>query len=437
LENPAEHTAWLLNAYPRREQLVNELHTRPFVSASAPLRVSHLALLAGEGDEDLHRQHLTTLCERMGAVPPGPRALHHKAEIGNVVLRWEQHTEFATYTVLRPGKFSEPFESSALTEVPLDWLRALPGQLLVALHLALLPAEVGELSHERLTNLFGTHRYMGATVEGGAATAWTDFRLQGDGFVRLLVQDQGLNRQQAGRLLRRLLEMETYRTLALLAFPVALETRTRLRDLEGQLTDLTRRIPDLRELVAEQALLAELTGLNTATTRLLEKTSYRFAAARAYHRMVEQRVAELRERRLAGLQTIGEFMGRRLTPAMETCTSVSGRMESLIDRIGHATGLLRTVVDVALQAQNRDLLRMMNRRARMQLRLQQMVEGLSVLAISHYALGLIGYFLNGLRSLGLDLNLDLVMGILVVIAVPLIWRAIRALKRQVIALSED
>jgi len=432
VETPAEHTAWLLNAYPRREQLVNELHARPFVSASAPLRVSHLALLAGEGDGERHRQHLAALCERMGAPPPGPQAQHHRAEIGNVVLRWEQHTEFATYTVLRRGEFREPFESSALAEVPLDWLRNLPGQLLVALHLAMLSADAGELSTERLTSLFGTHRHMGATVEEGAATVWTDFRLQGDGFVRLLVQDHGLIPQQGGRLLRRLLELETYRTLALLAFPVALEARARLRELEGQLTDITRRIPELREQTAEQALLAELTGLSTATARLLEGTSYRFAAARAYHRLVSQRVAELRETRLPGVQTIGEFMARRLDPAMASCASVSGRMESLVGRINHATGLLRTVVDVGLQGQNRDLLRAINRRARLQIQLQQLVEGLSVLAFSHYALVLLGFLLGGLRSLGLAVNLDLVLGLGVLVVVPLSWWSIRRLKRRVL-----
>lgn len=437
LETPTKHSAWMLNPHPRREQLVNELHTRPFVAVNPPQRVSHLALLAGEGDEDLHRQHFTALCKRMGAVPPDSDAWHHQARIGNVLLRWEQHTEFASYTVFRGGAFSEPFGDSALAEVPGDWLRSLPGKLLVALHLTLLPADGPDVEAPWLVSLFGSDRYVGSTMKEGAAAVWTDFRLHGDGFVRILVKDRGLSEQQAGRLLRDLVELETYRTLALLALPVALETRTRLRTLEAQLTTITRRIPDLRELPAEQVLLAELTSLSTATARLLEDTSYRFAAARAYHGLVQQRIQNLRETRLPSLQTIGVFMDRRLSPAMNTCTSVSARMDSLNARIGHATSLLRTVVDVAMQAQNRDLLRAMNRRARMQLGLQQLVEGLSVLAISHYTLGLLGFVLGGLQPLGLGIDPDILLGVGVFIVVPVVWWIIHRLTRRVMSQPDD
>lgn len=429
-------SAWLLNAHPRREQLVNELHTRPSVAVSAPLRVSHLALLAREGDDDRHRQHLAALCERMGAVPPGPGVWHHQARIGNVLLRWEHHTEFATYTVFRGGEFQEPFASSALAEVPMDWLQQLPGELLVAVHLSLLSTEAPEVQTPALAALFGSDRYVGASVKEAKAQVWTDFRLHGDGFVRLLVKDQGLSEPQAGRLLRDLLELETYRTLALLAFPAALEARTQLRALETQLDTLTRRIPELRELAAEQALLAELTDLSIATARLLEGTSYRFAAARAYHGLVLQRIQSLRETRLPGVPTIGGFMDRRLGPAMKTCTSVSARIDSLNARIGHANSLLRTVVDVAMQAQNRDLLRAMNRRARIQLGLQQLVEGLSVLAISHYTLGLLGFVLGALRPLGVTVDADLALGWGVLVVVPTVWWIIHRLTRRVMSRGE-
>src|SRR3546814_18423991 len=56
-----------------------------------------------------------------------------------------------------------------------------------------------------------------------------------------------------------------------------------------------------------------------------------------------------------------------------------------------ASNLLRTRVDIELEAQNRDVLMSMNRRARLQLRLQETVEGLSVVAISYYVVGLVGY----------------------------------------------
>src|SRR3546814_8262212 len=84
-------------------------------------------------------------------------------------------------------------------------------------------------------------------------------------------------------------------------------------------------------------------------------------------------------------------MDRRLAPAMRTCESAAGRLETLASRVGRASNLLRTRVDIELEAQNRDVLMSMNRRARLQLRLQETVEGLSVVAISYYVVGLVGY----------------------------------------------
>src|SRR3546814_19661742 len=81
-------------------------------------------------------------------------------------------------------------------------------------------------------------------------------------------------------------------------------------------------------------------------------------------------------------------MDRRLAPAMRTCESTAGRLETLASRVGRASNLLRTRVDIQLEAQNRDVLVSMNRRARLQLRLQETVEGLSVVAIRYYTVEL-------------------------------------------------
>ncbi len=81
--------------------------------------------------------------------------------------------------------------------------------------------------------------------------------------------------------------------------------------------------------------------------------------------------------------------------------------------------MLRTGIQFELQHQNRDLLRSMDERASMQLRLQQTVEGLSVAAISYYVIGLISYLGKGIKDAGL-LPKPLTPEFLTAISVPLV-----------------
>jgi uncharacterized membrane-anchored protein len=158
-------------------------------------------------------------------------------------------------------------------------------------------------------------------------------------------------------------------------------------------------------------------------------TRFRFGAASAYHGLVRQRIAELREQRLPGVQTLEEFMERRLAPAMATCESVARRQEELSARIARAGQLLRTRVEVALARQNQSLLESMNRRARLQLRLQRTVEGLSIAAITYYAAGLTGYVAKAAKAAGAPVDADLVVAIAIPLIAVALWFALRRIRR--------
>ena len=349
-------------------------------------------------------------------------------------MKWERHTEFSSLTFFRDGPFDDPFESPAISHVPGDWLSALPGELLVAVHLAVLPEGRMAPDEPGLMSIFGSDRYVGSEVVGGAAKVWTDLRLHGDGFGRVLVHDSGLGGQPISRLVQRLVEIETYRLAALLALPLALELRTDLGNLEHRATELTTSMSDLATVDEERAVLAELTQLNAKAAELGARSTYRFAASEAYYGIVQSRLDELQESRIGNIPTITQFMDRRLAPAMATCAAVGRRLTSLTGRLQHASSLLRTTVDVAMEAQNRDLLASMNRRVQLQLRLQQTVEGLSVVAISYYSVGLIGYIAKPAASLfGIE------AGILKALAVPVVilvaWLALRRIRRAAHNLS--
>ncbi len=303
-----------------------------------------------------------------------------------------------------------PSTHPALESVPQDWIASLPGEVMVATHAALLPGAAGPPDYEALSaRHFGGNVLIGAEVAGGAGLALTDVRLH-DGFGRLLLFDRSLTTRQAGRTMQRLLEIDTYRLMALLALPVAQKLTPWIGQAERELAGISAQLVEAKE-DAEPQLLERLTALEAEIESRESAHHFRFTAAQAYHELVDRRIAELRERRIQGLQTFEEFTERRLAPAMNTCGSVSGRLESLSRRVERASQLLSTRVDVSRERQNQRILASMNRRAEAQLRLQQTVEGLSAAAITYYVVGLVGYAAKGLKAIGWNVNVDLAMGL--------------------------
>jgi|OpeIllAssembly_1097287.scaffolds.fasta_scaffold24421_2 uncharacterized membrane-anchored protein len=400
--------------HPLRLELNDEVHARPPEALSAPLRLSFLALYSDPARRDAEWEHLCNLLRRYGRTPPGP-ANHCSADLGPFRVKWERHTEFTRYKFIVADGGLDPFDPPALDSVPADWLASLPGEIIVATHAALLPAAAAGPDHEALAaRHFGGEALAGAQVAAGAGIAFTDFRIR-DGFSRLLVLDRSMTPRQAGRSIQRLLEIDTYRLMALLALPVAHSLTPWLNDAERELAEITAALVDSNE-TSEPQLLERLTRLEAEIESRESAHHYRFTAAAAYYELVQRRIEELREVRIQGLPTFREFTERRLAPAMNTCKSVAARLETLSQRVARATQLLSTRVDVTREHQNQRVLESMNRRAEAQLRLQQTVEGLSAAAITYYVVGLVGYAAKGLKSLGWPIDIELA----VALSIPLV-----------------
>jgi uncharacterized membrane-anchored protein len=354
-------------------------------------------------------------------------ANHFSADLGAFRLVWERHTEFARYTFVVPG-LGPGTAATALAEVPADWLQALAGETLVAAHVTLITREQAPESLAK--ELFGGNVLIGCSIAGGAATAWTDFRIQPDGFSRFLVQDRGMTPNQAGRNLQRLLEIETYRMMALLALPVARELTPQLTSYERELAEVTASLAE-GTVADEPVLLDRLTRLEAAIENREAENHYRFNAAAAYYDLVQTRIVELREGRIEGLQTFREFTERRLAPAMNTCRAVAARQESLSQRVSRATQLLSTRVDLTRERQNQAVLASLDNRARQQLRLQATVEALSIAAVSYYIVGLIGFLAKGVKALGLVSNPELIQGLSVPVVLLVTTLLVRKIRRMV------
>ena len=397
--------------HPLRLELNDEVHARPPGLLRAPSRISYLALVSPATARDEEWRRVRALGAAHGVEAPASRLNHFSADLGGFLLRFERHGEFARYMFVAPGAGDEPFDPPALAAVPEAFIAGLPGRVIVAAHGALVTAGGGVENFEQLaTRWFDGNALVGSTVGDGAAIALTDFRVGADGFSRFLVVDHHTTTRQAGRIVQRVLEIDTYRMMALLALPIARDLNPFFADCERELSQVTLVLESAGH-EDEASLLDRLTRLEAQIEVRAAENDYRFAAAAAYYDLVRQRIAELREQRIPGLQTFAEFTERRLAPAMNTCRTSANRQELLSQRVARANQLLATRVDITREQQNQDLLESMNRRGKAQLKLQQTVEGLSVAAVTYYVVGLIGHVVGGVEALGYRVKPEVVMAV--------------------------
>jgi uncharacterized membrane-anchored protein len=421
---PADH--------PERRVLADEVHARPPEDLHTPSRASYVALLVDAQARAREHEHLAALCARHGVPAPDAGATQFSTDLGPLRVKWERHGEFTSWTWIAQGQVEPPFAEPPMALLPADWLRTLPGRTICAAHGLVVAADAGgPPDATRLAEHFGSHIVVGASVGEGAGWAFTDFRIHGDGCSRFLLVDRSLSTRQAGRMLQRLFEIEAYRMLALLALPIARTLSPRTQAIEATLAEVTAGIARGQGQGEDEALLQRLTALAAEVESGLAASQFRFGACRAYADLVRTRIRELREGRIQGLQTIEEFMARRFSPAVSTCATVSQRLHDLSERVAQASALLATRVGIARERQNQMLLASMDRRARLQLRLQQTVEGLSVAAIVYYAAGLVGYLTKAAAAGGAPVQSDLVVGVAVPLLAVMALLAVRRARRRI------
>lgn len=418
-------------SHPDRFELANEVHARPPEALQAPTRLTFLALLSDRSKREEEWQRLVDLAQTYDAPPPEPRTNHYSGDFGAFRIKWERHTEFSRYMIIAVDHGEAPFERPAIDEAPADWVASIPGELMVASEVVIRPAGSDALEHDAMSRAyFGGHGMVGAILSGGSAIGFTDFHIHEDGFSRFLIEDRAATPRQAGRLVQRLLEIETYRIMAMLTLPIAQRLTPLLNDGERELAEITEAMVGIAD-EDEPKLLDRLTRLQARIASEDADNRYRFTAADAYYDLVQRRIVDLREERIQGLPTFGEFIERRLAPAMGTCAAMSARQENLSRRMERATQLLSTRINIANERQNQGILESMNRRAQLQVRLQETVEGLSIAAITYYVVGLINYLVKGVKAAGAELNPALITALSIPAVAVVIALGVRKVRKMV------
>lgn len=420
----------VLKEHPLRRLLQAEIHARPTLPMKVPIALSYLVCLDAEGDGFADLSYVEKLSR---TAPPGRldnSENYHVIELDGGRMVWEKHTEFARYTLI---KDQATRHDAALDLVSDDWISQLPGEVIFAAHCQVVSGGAGN-DVAQAEEIFGQGVFAGSRIAEGDAAVFTDFENRQDQFNRLLIVDHGSPETQMGRNVQRLLEINTYWLLALLALPEARALSPFLTNKEAGVENLSKALLGAMDPERENLLLNELSQLEAEVSSRAAENSFRFAASAAYYELVVQRIKDLREIRIPGLQTIDEFSQRRLAPAMSTASSATERQNTLIDRTARLTRVLATRVELNMQQQNSDVLRAMDQRVRLQLRLQQTVEGLSIAAITYYVVGLINYAAD-LWPAGLLGISSMMITVVSIPAVALlvgfgVWRARRRLEKE-------
>ena len=421
-----------IDDHPLRYALANELHARPFPAVGVPATAVFLAVKqpedAAKRDRAADRAHLIDLLDRFGAPHPQPDATHYFGTLGRHTLKWESHTEFVTYMVLIDGVSERPFDPRDFEVFPQDWLEQAPGQRVTSAMMRIAPLESEEKLREEISNWFVPESVAVSWVLDNSAVIAGDFRIDAAGHLRFLVSvAPGTGTRRVGRIVQRLCEIETYKSMSMLGFDRVRAMGARMGEIDGKLGRLVGGMS--QGIAASEETLQDLLDVSGELEWMVGQSSFRFGATGAYARIVDQRIDILREERFDGRQTFAEFMMRRFEPAMRTVLSSKDRLGNMSDRALRAGNLLRTRVDVERSAQNQSLLESMNRRADLQLRLQRTVEGLSVVAISYYAVSLGGYLLYPLAEF-LDVSKGMITAAITLPVLLLVWWMIRRIHKR-------
>lgn len=415
--------------HPERQRIVSEMHLRRWPELHVPCLLVQWVLCVNPNERD---EEIALIDARAGSNGNGTSLSHREGVLSDGIrFSWERHKEGSSLTLFArnadPQAFINPASAPDIAAA-IAWAESLPGAILRCTRiwvatdddaaLAILPAL--DLSRTELVS---------STI-GDHIRIWSDFRCQPDGYGRLLVAANGTDTHDLTRYVQRLQELGNYRNRALLGLPVAQEYWPQLDKAEDQLRILANRVANNDE--KDDALMRDLSDLSLKLMAISTSISFRMDATSAYARLVEARLSQLQERPIEGHSSLTDFTQRRFRPAIRTCATIQERERHLSLRASQLSSLLRARIETRIENQNGQLLRSMDQSISMQLRLQQLVEGLSVVALSYYLIGLVGYFLKGPLHNLVTGDPYIILGWLVLPLMAAIWLVMHIVKRGVV-----
>ena len=430
----------------------DELHARPYIKLGNNLRTFHFAYLIKENDENQSWYYLDKFLRKINFQKlPKEASKYWVAEGKDLIIRYECHTEFISLTLIYPNKIDsiknhkpKLFEENFLNVLPIEFLKNFPGHHFLSTWIEMVPSNF-YFKPIDIEEFFYHDNFAGSNVAEDGANVFMSFKSDRtdfleSGFRRVFIQNKNLRTRRTGRLLQRIVELETYQVLSLLGLPQVRQETLNLSNLEKQITEITKSVSKTakknlnKKSIVHTDYQKDLNELSYVVAKIEEIDSsmnYRLSATAAYYKLVEQRIQDLREERMESFQTNYEFLSRRLQPAIRTSEAFSRRLESLATRAQRADNLVRTQIEMGVQIQNKNLLESMELRARAQLRLQETVESLSIVAITYYIVGLLSTLVNPINFGNLIVSKSTFLALCVPIILILVWYIAKMVRKKI------
>lgn len=405
-----------------RQAAIDEVHARPSMEIVGPAIVVHIAFSCDK-DENI------SLFSKISGSQADEIPRYAIDKINNVNVKLERHTEFTTCTLVANNSQNH----SSVDDIYRDLLAHRPVKILSKCRITIVTS-AKELAKQ---NTFGK-RVFGGLMRGELQVHST---LEKDALnnINYAVLSQNNSSNELGRRVQRLYELETYRIMALIGLPLARRLSGKLTELEDQLNTLTSKLErgaSSTELT-DQDLFQKLTNLSGMLDGLHSEARFRFSASKAYFEIIDARIMTLTEQEYGDLQTISGFLRSRLEPARATIQSVEKRQATLTDDISRTLTLLRTRIEIEMNVGNQALLKSLDGRYKQQLLISQAVEGLSTIAITYYAIGLLSYFLKAFDKAGqLPVSYTIILAVAVPVIMFAVWYSVRRLRLKLHG-SED
>jgi len=414
--------AALLTDHPYRAAIMAEVHARPVEIIDDYCRLRRLVVVmpAQAGSMMGAFARFSEFCVAAGVDVPDQSSRQHSFNTATRHVTWEFHTEFVTVTWRTASEDMENWP----TDIGLETLS--DGQLLGAMRLDVI---ADKTIPDHLVPGFNLASLCLADVENGKAQVATDFVTDADHYTRFELAAGGLSVLRRSIIVRRILEIETYRSMALLGLPLARSSNAELRTVEIELTELVEGLSEATTAETVQAALTQLHALSVRSGQLSERLGYRFAAGHAYGDVLRMRLAGIRENSTTRGSTLTHYIGNRVDPGLATCAAMEKRLAVLSEKIERAIGMLNVRIGVDMQVQNAAVLDSIARTGRSQFLLQRTVEGLSTIAISYYLLGIVGYALAGPLEM-LHWQKTMTLSIAAPIVLLVVWLMVRAIRKS-------
>ena len=412
--------------HPLRRWAVDEMRLRRFAPVSSHCDMYQAVRLIDANERALEDHWLLNDRPNFDDWSLAPRhgAGHTKS---GIYFLWERHTEASTLTLIFPADAPEGVRAPYI-----KWLEQWPGAVVRATHVFVLPdAKNIEIQLKKLG--ISRQELVCCDINAGLRI-WSDFGIHDDGYGRLLVTAGDVEDGERGRIIQRAQELGNYRNLALLGFPTVQKYGPQVDRLEQKLSEHATRVAFADD--DDETLLNQLAEISSELELIRSATGFRLSATAAYAEVAADRLAALNVQPVANYQSLTDFTERRLVPASRTCSVFRTRLSHIAERISGVMHTLDVRIDIRIKAQNLGVMQSMERSTQLQLRLQTLVEGLSVIAAAYYLIGLTAYIVKGVSAFPSGFSSEVLIGAITVPVILLIYALVRRLRYKVLKETE-